>query len=215
MSDSDLADIFDLCTLNKTGLVETVGVAHQKGYWIGSFNLWIVQRYPEPAILYQQRSYQAAWAPGLLDVSAGGHYHANEDVKDGLREVKEELGKEYDFDKLVYLGKKFYMKDDNSRKLRYIIDVFLHEDNSELSTYTLQREELEGLYLCPVADLLDLYDSKKKSFVATGMGFREDILCPNEIEVSLDSFPLNHDRYHEKMTVMINWYFHGERHLIY
>jgi hypothetical protein len=96
---------FDILTppdFKKSGKVKTAVQAIEDGDWLGTFNLWIIQNKPAPAIVYQQRSPNASWCPLKLDVTAGGHYTAGESIKDGLREIREELGKKYDFKKLVH-----------------------------------------------------------------------------------------------------------------
>ena len=96
-------------TFKKSGQTKDRNQAWNDGDWIGSFNLWILQNDPEPAIIYQVRSSKSSWAPNKLDVTAGGHYTAGETIEDGLREVKEELGKDYNFNNLFSLGRKLHI----------------------------------------------------------------------------------------------------------
>jgi hypothetical protein len=209
-------DILDPSSLLPAGITKPVEDALRAGEWIGSFNLWIVRRCPVPAILYQLRAVDADWAPGLLDVAAGGRYWAGETLQDGLREVREELGKDYAFSNLIYLGKKLYMKDESGGlKLRCIVDVCMHEDNADISSFVLQREELAGLFICPVDQLLSLHSGELRSFRAEGVCFKNDALDRATIEVRKESFPFNWDRYHYKMAVLISRYFRGENHLLY
>jgi ADP-ribose pyrophosphatase YjhB (NUDIX family) len=42
----------------------------------------------------------------MFDVTVGGHFQAGEQLTDGLREVKEELGKQHLPDQLQYVGRK-------------------------------------------------------------------------------------------------------------
>jgi hypothetical protein len=212
----EMVDILDPNTLLSTKVSKPIEDALRAGDWIGSFNLWIVRRYPVPAILYQLRAFDADWAPGLLDVAAGGRYWAGEVLQDGLREVREELGKNYDFSSLIYLGKKLYMKDEpGGLKLRYIIDICLCEDNADISTFVLQREELAGLFICPVDKLLSLHSGELQSFQTEGVCFKGEVLDRAIIEVRKDSFPYNWDSYHYKMAILISRYFRGEYHLLY
>jgi hypothetical protein len=210
------ADILNPNTFEKTGVVKTVYQAWQAGDWIGSFNLWIIQNNGGTgSILYQQRCFTAQWAPGLLDVTAGGHYDAGERIEQGLREVREELGKDYDFNDLHYLGKKLYLRDQQERKLRYAVDVFIVLDNSPLDTFRLQRDELEGLYSCPIEDLIKVHTESEYSFIAEGVKFESDRLIPGSILVSRDMFPFNWDNYHLKMALIAKRFINNEPFLLY
>ena len=59
-----------------SGIIKTKRQAIADADWIGTFNLWIVQRRPVPALVYQIRSPGSNWAPIMLDVTVGGHYQA-------------------------------------------------------------------------------------------------------------------------------------------
>ena len=195
-------DILDPNDFSKTGEVKTIHDAWAAGDWIGSFNLWILQNHDGGSILYQQRSFTALWAPGLLDVSAGGHYDAGETMADGLREVREELGKNYAFSDLRNLGRKLYLRNDGTRRLRYAVDVFVVVDNSPLDTFILQAEELEGLYRCPVPELIKAHKDPTYSFVAEGMRCSNATQSPSSLVVSRSLLPYNWDNYHYKMALL-------------
>ncbi|MBX7228937.1 MAG: NUDIX domain-containing protein [Burkholderiaceae bacterium] len=209
-------DILDPSSFEKTGQVKSIYEAWEAGDWIGTFNLWVVQNYDGVGyLLYQQRCFKAQWAPGLLDVTAGGHYDAGETVEQGLREVREELGKDYKFTDLINLGKKLYLRDQPGRKLRYAVDVFMTQDNLPLETFRLERDELEGLYRCPVDDLIKLHTQPGYSFRAEGLHFEGDILVPGDILVTKDLIPYNWDNYHFKVTLLAERFLRGESHLLY
>ena len=99
-------DILTPPTFEKSGIVKLREDAWNNEDWIGTFNLWIVRSLPEPSVVYQIRSPNSTLAPGLLDVTAGGHYMAGEVIADGMREVEEELGRRYEMSDLLSLGKK-------------------------------------------------------------------------------------------------------------
>lgn len=213
-----VVDVLDIGTLDKTGVAKPIDEAARCGDWMGSFNLWIVRRFPSPSILYQQRAEDAQWAPGLLDATAGGHYRAGESMAHGLREVREELGKDYEFTSLLYLGKKLYMRQEPpDRKIRYIVDVFLKEDNDDLDSFTLQRDEVQALFVCPITQLLQVHVGEIEGFISHGVRLAPtgQSLLPAEIQVNQESFPFNWDRYHYRMAVLAAQYFRGERHLLY
>lgn len=209
-------DILDPNTFEKTGETKTIEEAWIAGDWLGTFNLWIVQNNSGVhSLLYQQRHVQSAWAPGFLDVTAGGHYEAGETIRDGLREVREELGKDYNFEALVYLGKKLYVGNQGEYKRRYVVDVFMLLDNSPLDTFCMQRSELEGLYCCPIDDLIKVHTEIGYSFKAKGIKFEGDTVVNGEILVTHDIFPFNWDNYHFKIALLAQRFFLSERYLLY
>lgn len=195
------------------GEIKTREQAQNDGDWIATFNLWIVTKLPAPAIIYQRRSLQKSWAPGFLDVAAGGHYMAGEQVADGLREVEEELGKCYKMSALTRLGRKMVVLiDTKDRELHEVSELYLIEDNGPLNTYKLQEEEVDGLFVCPVTELLKVNRDKTYNFTAKGINVQG-----KEVELAVDrsSFPDNWDDYHYKMAVIAGRYFRGDTDLLY
>lgn len=206
-------DILQPPLFTKSGEVKTRAEANRNGDWIATFNLWVVTKEPEPCIVYQQRSPNASWAPGKLDVAAGGHLMAGEDVADGLREAKEELGKTYDFQKLVYLGRKLYVGSNVDGMAKHnVIGVYLVEDDAPLASYALQEKEVFALCVCPVKELLRAHRDASYHFTAQGILANGNATT---IDVSKDSFPENYDDYHYKMAVLADRFFKGEQNLLY
>jgi 8-oxo-dGTP pyrophosphatase MutT (NUDIX family) len=209
-------DILDVNTFEKTHITKPIFDAWRDGDWIGAFNLWIAQNIDGiPSLLYQKRTSSGGWASGLLDVTAGGHYEASETAQDGLREVREEVGKTYEFEYLRYLGKKLYLHDDGNRKLRYVVDVFITLDNSPLNSFVLEHQELDGLYRCSIQDLIRVHTEPDYAFSATGTAFQNSTLEPSEILVTGNSFPFNWDRYHLKMALIAERFINNESRLYY
>lgn len=211
-----LVDILSPTNFIRTGVTKDISDAWRAGDWLGSFNLWIVQR--EAGIdhlIYQQRTSNAMWAPNLLDVAAGGHYEAGENTPDGVREAREELGRAYEFQDLTYLGKKLYLRDDGWKKLRYAVDVCIVMDPTPLSAYHLQREEIDALYHCAIDDLIRAHEDPDYSFIAEGVGFDGEASVSLDRTVSAKSFPFNWDSYHYKMALLARRFVRGETGLIY
>lgn len=214
MSDiEEKVDILIPPKFEKTGIVKTREQAWDDEDWIGTFNLWIIQKDPVPSIVYQQRSLDNPWSPGKLDVAVGGHYSAGETIKEGLREAKEELGKDYDFEELIYLGKKMHVGPDTKKRMRHnVIDVFMIEDNSKISEYTVQEDELYAVTSCPIVELIKVHTQNNYVFKVdavknTGEKF--------QLSVNKDSFPFNWDNYHFKMALIADRFIKGENNLLY
>jgi hypothetical protein len=192
----------------KTGQTKTRDQAYRDGDWLGTFNLWIVQGQPEPAIVYQMRSPQSTWAPGLLDVTAGGHYRAGEEIHQGMREVQEELGKTYRMDEVRGLGRKLYAGfNTDGTTHNNVVDIFMVRDDALTRSYRLQAEEVYGICVCPVVELLACHRDPSYQFTVDlqlADGSRE------ETSVNSRSFPENYDQYHYKMAILVDRYFKGE-----
>ena len=200
-------------SFEKSGKIKTKEQAWKDEDWIGTFNLWVVQKNPEPSIVYQQRDLAKSWAPGKLDVSAGGHYNAGEEIYDGLREVREELGKNYDTKELIYLGRKMHVGFDvEGRKRHNLVEIFMIEDNSSLDSFILQKEEVYAICKCGVKDLIKAHTETGYTFIAKGL---DNMGKKIEIEVNKDSFPYNWDNYHFKIALLAQRYLKGEDNLIY
>ncbi|MFF4276857.1 NUDIX domain-containing protein [Streptomyces sp. NPDC001536] len=209
-------EILDPNTFQSSGKVVDIREAWREGSWIGTFNLWIAQEIEgRRFLLYQQRAHDASWAPSCLDVAAGGHYEVGESLYDGLREAKEELGKTYQQKDVCFLGRKLYLSDRNGYKIRNVVDVCIVRDDSPLTAFELQEEELAGLFRCPIDELIRVHTEEGYAFVSEGLLVHQGIHQQATVTVTRDSFPYNWDSYHQKMTHLANRFLDGETHLFY
>jgi len=211
MKKIELVDVLNPPTFERSGVTKTRERAYNDNDWLATFNLWIVQTDPNPAIIFQKRSRNQTIVPSLLDVAVGGHYSTGESMLDGLRESKEEVGKIYDKENIISLGRRMYIDYDISRNLRHnIVYVFATIDNSQLSTFKLQKDEVEGIFACPVEKIVKVFSEKDFSFTVNGLDNEG-----KEIEtlVKQSSFPYNWDNYFYKMAVLIKRMLKGEKEL--
>ncbi|WP_404353863.1 NUDIX domain-containing protein [Exiguobacterium aurantiacum] len=84
----------------KIGLKSRADV-HRDGDWHETFHCWMMDH---DRLLLQLRSDTKADFPALFDITAAGHLTAGETVRDGVREIQEELGLELTLDQLTPLG---------------------------------------------------------------------------------------------------------------
>ncbi|MFA6429473.1 MAG: NUDIX domain-containing protein [Patescibacteria group bacterium] len=205
-------DILKPPTFEKSGIIKTRAQANADGDWIGVFNLWIVQRSPMPAIVMQIRSQTSTWAPGKLDLSAGGHLSAGEEPLDGIREVREELGCDYSPESLYSLGRRLNVGSNIRGAFVHIVShVFMVEDNRPLDAYTLDPGEVSGICTCGITDIIRAYEDPTYSFTATGLTAEKQTLS---LTVTEDSFPYNWDRYMYKAALLADRFLKGERPLM-
>lgn len=209
----ELVDTLVPPMFKKSGQTKPVGQAQDDGNWLGAYNLWILQTDPVPAFVLQQRHPNAWWAPMKLDLAAGGYYTAGEGIEGGLREAEEELGKYYSLSDIIQLGKRMNVgKDRHDRTIHTIIDVGLIIDNSLLSSYKLQKEEVYALVTCPLADLKKIMTDPTYSVELSG--FRQTGE-PVTILGNQEAFPYNWDNYYLKMSLLAERYLAGEQTLLY
>jgi isopentenyldiphosphate isomerase len=137
MSDDELLDVVDYD--GRPLGVKRRDAVHRDGDWHRAFHLWVVSA---DGVLLQRRSPAKATWPGRLDATAAGHLLAGETIADGLREVEEELGVAYPFDRLTPLGVHRVTEAAN-HELQH---VFAVRDDRPLDAWTTwDRVELAGL----------------------------------------------------------------------
>lgn len=208
----EYVDILEPPRFVATGKRKRVSRAIKDGNWLGTFNLWIAQSLPTPALLYQLRP-DRGWAPNLLDVSSGGYYKAGESMTDGLREVEEELGRTLHPADVTYIGRRLNVSyDDQQRERKTVVDIFISLDNRQLTEYRLSRDEVPALFVCPIEALRRMYRVEGFSFEASGISSTGESLTRR---VSRDSFPYNWDGYHEKITRIAEAFIRGDRQVNY
>lgn len=137
--DDELLDVFD-----ERGWhigVKRRDEVHRDGDWHLAFHLWVTR--PDGVLLQRRAATKASW-PGRLDATAAGHLLAGEAIRDGLREVDEELGVAYVFDQLADLG--VHRVDEHAN--RELQHVFAIRDDRPLEAWTaFDHTELDGLVL--------------------------------------------------------------------
>jgi isopentenyldiphosphate isomerase len=143
-TDDEILDVFDEHGAH-LGTKRRADV-HRDGDWHLAFHLWVVAR---AGVLLQRRARGKSSWPGFLDASAAGHLLAGESIRDGLREVDEELGATYLFDDLVHLGRHRVADTERSGTVnRELQHVFAMRDERPLTAWRdFDRVELEGLVL--------------------------------------------------------------------
>lgn len=163
---------------------------HLKGLWHKTFQCWIIKKEEqEYYLLFQKRHPKKDTNPNLYDISSAGHLQHDEDTKDGIRELKEELGIDASFKKLISLG---VIK--NVTRYKEYIDkefnlLYLYISNKPLQEYTLQLEELTSLVKIQLNDILKLFNEDIYEVLAEGIEYDEHGKCnPVEKYLKLNDF---------------------------
>lgn len=131
--------------------------AHAKKLWHETFHCWITTIDPEGdlAVLLQLRSHLKEECPSFLSTSAAGHLQAGEQLKDGVREVEEELGIPISFQKVIPLYQF------QEKKAAEFISVYGYHHSDSLKKCILQESEVDGLFYAKTKDVTALFAGLK------------------------------------------------------
>lgn len=148
---------------------------HKQGQWHETFHCWFVRRESNQTFFtLQLRSKVKKDFPNLLDITAAGHLLDTESVQDGVREIEEEVGIKVNMTDLIPVGR---IK--NELILNQFIDrefchVYLYVISLENEQYTLQAEEVSGMFQARFEDLKSLYKEKTAEIYVKGFTVGED-----------------------------------------
>jgi isopentenyldiphosphate isomerase len=157
-----------------------IGVAtrediHRLGYWHETFQCWFIREEKGTVYLYLQlRSNTKKDYPNLLDITAAGHLMADETVRDGIREIKEEIGIELSFQELIPLGIIDYCVINEGLIDKEIANVFLYKSNKSFDDYTLQKEEVTGIVKTEFNDFAELWFDERETIKIKGFEIMEN-----------------------------------------
>jgi isopentenyldiphosphate isomerase len=155
--------------------VATRGDVHKHGYWHEAFHCWFIGKEQGKDYIYLQlRSKDKQDYPNLLDITSAGHLLADETVKDGVREIKEEIGIDVDFEELVVLGALDYCVVNEDFIDKEIANVFLYRSNNSFNDFTLQAEEVSGIGRANFDDFADLWFGVKDEIKISGFQINND-----------------------------------------
>lgn len=205
----ELFDVLD-CAGRRTGTVIDRDAAHATGAWHGAFHC--LMAYPaagEHRVLFQKRAAVKKIAPGLFDVTVGGHYASGEDAAAaGPREIAEELGLAVPFADLVPLGRRvFLLCPAPGIREQEIQDVFLLPRPGRPERMRLQPDEVDGMLELDVEAGIALFDSGGP---ASGT-FIDRSGTTSPLTVRQEDFVPCLDRYYLKMLLLARRYLRGER----
>jgi isopentenyldiphosphate isomerase len=175
---------------------------HKKGYWHEAFHCWFVSEEAGTNYIYLQlRSHRKKDYPNQFDITAAGHLLANETVLDGVREIKEEIGMDVDFNELVPLGVISYSVEKENLIDKEFAHVFLYKSNIDLNNFILQEEEVAGIVKMSFNDFAELWLGDRgtidiKGFKINQEGQREMI----DETITKDKF-VQHEISYYKMVI--------------
>lgn len=156
--------------------IEHRNLVHAKGYWHEVFHCWIIEKTDSELRIYLQlRSKNKKDYPNQFDITAAGHILATESIEDGVRELEEEVGINVMFSQLTSLGVIPYSIDNEKIKDYEFANVFVYELTGGIEQFTLQREELDGIYSANLKQFILLATHKIKKIEVSGYQYENDI----------------------------------------
>lgn len=189
--------------------------ARKRGLWCASIHCWIVRPSYPGYVLFQKRSPEKLIFPNALDISAAGHYQSGEEIKDGIREISEEVGLQVAFQDLIPLGIKFDVAKSGENIVREFCHVFFLKSDLRPNQYKLGEDEVEGLVEISIPDGLELFSKNKNSVPATGVEYvsREQQWRDISMQVDRSLFIPRTDPYYYKIFIMADLLLKGSRYL--
>lgn len=156
--------------------IEHRDLVHAKGYWHEVFHCWIIEKTDSEWRIYLQlRSKNKKDYPNQFDITAAGHILATESIENGVRELEEEVGINVMFSQLTSLGVIPYSIDNDKIKDYEFANVFVYELTGGIEQFTLQREELDGIYSANLKQFILLATHKIKKIEVSGYKYENDI----------------------------------------
>ena len=206
---SELLDIYDPNGV-KIG-VKAREAVHRDGDWHRTFHCWVIYRDAagRDYVVMQWRGPEKDICPNLLDVSAAGHYEAGETIRDGVREISEELGLNVAFDDLIPVGMRTSVLKDGDLLDYQFEDVFLLICDKPLSEYAYQREEISGLVRFTIDDGLSMFSGESDTIPAEAVGLDRPVM-----ELHRDNFVPAPDGYIYRLLILARRCLNGEKHLV-
>ena len=166
---SELFDIYDEA-LNHIG-VKRRDLVHRDGDWHQVFHCWVIGREANgDGYLVLQKRRDHLDYPDKIDISAAGHLAAGETVRDGLRELEEELGLQVEFADLIPLGRRVGIHKTGDFVDCQICHVFFYRCDRSLEEYNYRREEIAGLLKLRIDEAFQLISGEVDSVAAAAVG---------------------------------------------
>ncbi|WP_442599695.1 NUDIX hydrolase [Neobacillus sp. D3-1R] len=195
--------------LDKHG--KPIGVAtreevHKKGYWHETFHCWLIDRENDTDYIYfQKRSERKKDYPNLLDITAAGHILSHETIADGIREVKEEIGVDIQMEELIPLGVIQYSVVDGDLMDNELANVFLYHFRGSMADFTLQQDEVSGIYKVRFNDFYELLFGAREDIEGYGVEMdNNNNLVKVKKVMSKKEFAPHAKGYYEKILKLIN-----------
>jgi len=206
-------DIYD-CDENHLGTKEK-DQAHLDGDWHKAFHCWIIR--PNGKILLQLRCKDKSTHPNLLDISAAGHLSAGETPEDGIREIEEELGIKISQEQLTFIGKNKSARTIPTKKgdfhNREICYTYFLKDETPLTEYKLQAEEVAGVYEIDIKEAMPFFNEETDTIKIKGITLTDGKNIEETLTVDINRFIPRNKHSWLRVLIQAERYINGEKYL--
>lgn len=187
--------------------------AHAKGIWHRTSHVWVLL--PDidgGSLLFQRRSQRKDIAPGLLDVSVGGHLSPGEDPLDAaVRELDEELGIHASPDSLVPLGTRQTASTFSRLLDREFQSLYGLTVSGGITQIRPDSGEIAAVIPVPVDAGLALFGGERTAIEAAEYGaVMNTCATPVPSRLSTDDFIPHRDGYYHRAFSMARRWLRGE-----
>jgi isopentenyldiphosphate isomerase len=212
MSENELVDIYDE-SMKKVGTASR-SEAHKTGEWHLNFHCWAVTRSGgHGAILFQIRSKDKPYFPGLLDSTIGGHYKSKERSSDLVREVKEEIGVKVAKKDLVPLGRRIDIATSGRNLKHEVANVFFLECRLAPSDFQIDPAEIAGLIEIPISKGLKLFSNELKVIDVTKWILKSGRWKSSLARIAQKDFVPKVDSYYLTLFIMAKRFLAGKKYI--
>jgi len=175
---------------------------HAQGLWHQTFQCWFLQSVQDKqTLLFQRRAACKKDFPNLLDITAAGHLLADEEPRDGVREIQEELGLSLKYTELIPAGviqDQLVFEHFKDREFCHLYFYHLQQDIAEL---ILQKEEVASIVQFAILDCIRLFQHQTTTI--TGLEYSPTVtggtLTPSIKDFTLADFCPHNPHYYAQV----------------
>ncbi|PEU18523.1 MULTISPECIES: NUDIX domain-containing protein [unclassified Bacillus (in: firmicutes)] len=191
-------------------------LAHLEGLWHRVFTCIVINSGEKSMILQSKVPNQYSFErEDFLDISVGGHYKAGESIQDGIRELKEEIGIDVDFNELIEIGIRQTSK---TVSAEYVVNefqhLFLYDNTRQLTQYTPDNKEVKELVEVPIYQGIDLLLGKIDYLEVKVFGIKDGKRIVSHKVITLKNFVpdyLTIDKFMLRLFITAKRYIEGEK----
>ncbi|MCH5586343.1 NUDIX domain-containing protein [Shimazuella sp. AN120528] len=187
--------------------------AHENGWWHRVFTCIVINSEKKTMVLQKKAPERYSFQrPDYLDIAVGGHYQMGEKIEDGIREIKEELGIDVSFERLIPLGVRQTVASITPNYInKEFQHIFLLVENRLLFEYPLRSFEVNGLVELPIEKGIQLLLGKSNQLKGSGIFQKQRKIV--EVELTRSDFVpsyLKTDQFMLRIFIVAHRYLKGE-----
>jgi isopentenyldiphosphate isomerase len=204
---SEIIDIYD----NNNGNLTPIGTmekheAETKGLWHKISRVHLIQKINnEFYVILQRRGRHKRLGALNFAIAVSEHVIAGEtDIDACVRGVREELGINVEESELKREYNLNFVVDSGDIKERTYNTTYIAEYSKGLEEFTLEKSELEGIYLVPIKKMVGLFEGKIDNVEAKGLRLSDDETRYIEDTASITTNNFTHADFYKEDFLKLN-----------